>query len=140
MKDIQPGWHEPYLNLAYVQGGRDRAGLDCYGLHRLVLEQVVGVADVPIWSLDYDVHESAHIAQLLINGFAQSPWRWFENGERTFDAILFRWGQVPAHVGTVVRPGMMLHIHEGVGARLESYRSPEWNRRLLGFYRHEDLA
>ena len=66
----------------------------------------------------------------------RSAWRQVEE-ERPTDAILLRFADRPFHVGVVVKPGLMLHTAEKTGALIEAYRSPAFNRRILGFYRHE---
>ena len=38
MSDL-PDWCAQYIGLPFVEGGRDRSGLDCYGLLRLVINE-----------------------------------------------------------------------------------------------------
>lgn len=37
-----PAWAGPYVGLPYADKGRDRAGVDCWGLVRLILAEVAG--------------------------------------------------------------------------------------------------
>jgi len=46
----------------------------------------------------------------------------------------------PCHVSMVVMPGLMLHVDQGVDTCVESYKSVVWNRRIVGIYRHAQLA
>jgi cell wall-associated NlpC family hydrolase len=58
--------------------------------------------------------------------------------EQPGDVLLLR-GQ-PCHVALVVVPGLMLHVDRGCATCIEPYRSGVWKTRVLGIYRHEQLA
>ncbi|RFC66440.1 hypothetical protein DYI37_03075 [Fulvimarina endophytica] len=133
-------WHEPLLTAVFREGGRTLPHVDCYGLHRAILMTVAGIEDVPEWGEGYSVADARRVGALFEEGAARRPWIAVTE-EREFDAILLRRrGRLPLHVGTVVRPGIMLHITSQHSPRLEDYRSPEWRSRVLGFFRHEALA
>jgi cell wall-associated NlpC family hydrolase len=66
-------------------------------------------------------------------------YREIEQGqERPGDVLLLR-GQ-PCHAALVVAPGLMLHVDRGCATCIEPYRSGAWKPRVLGIYRHEQLA
>ena len=45
-------WVEKYVGIPFVSGGRDKTGLDCYGLVRLVLRDEYGY-NLPVFNGDY---------------------------------------------------------------------------------------
>ncbi|NMW23861.1 C40 family peptidase, partial [Rhodanobacter denitrificans] len=49
---IVPAWAGPYVGIPYRTHGRDRAGVDCWGLVRLVMAEVFG-AELPDYGDTY---------------------------------------------------------------------------------------
>jgi cell wall-associated NlpC family hydrolase len=144
-------WAAQYIGLRFVEHGRDRDGVDCWGLHRLVLQEVFG-CECPSFDTGYagcgrrDVGE---IASLIASGkagwhvVAEAP----SDGslctlgaERAGDSLLIRQYGVPCHVALVAGGGHMLHIEEGIEAVCEPYVERDWRRRIVGIYRHPRLA
>lgn len=134
-------WSAGYLGLPFASLGRDRGGLDCYGLVRHVLAEERGIA-LPSYTEAYaSVGERAEIAAALSGAAAQGPWRPVAPGqEQPFDVALFSVFGQPLHVGIVVQPGLMLHVSDGHDSRIEDYRGQTWASRLIAIYRHEALC
>lgn len=125
-------WSTAFIGLPYADLGRTRAGVDCWGLARLVLKSQ-GI-DVPSYAGGYaSPQERGEIAG-LIEG-AKPAWLKVEE-PRAFDLVTFRRGRLESHVGIVVEPGRMLHVTSGAPSRIESYRDDYWRARLTGFWRH----
>jgi len=79
------------------------------------------------------------IAQLIMAELG--AWQPIPPGaERTGDGVLFDICGQPSHVGIVTTPkrGRFLHAAPGSQSCIESYLSPKWARRLVGFYRHAE--
>ena len=121
-----------YIGLSFRDHGRDRAGVDCYGLVVLVLREQCGI----------EVHEPAYIhahdlrtvEQAII--FERPRWRRVVIPE-CFDAVVFYMGGRPLHVGLMIDGQRMLHILDnGAGSVIASIRSFEWFPRVEGFYRY----
>ncbi|ORE87827.1 NlpC/P60 family protein [Aurantimonas sp. 22II-16-19i] len=136
-----PRWTARYVGLRFRPHGRDRNGVDCWGLHRLVLADECAIA-VPSYADAYvSLAEAAEIAAVLDGQRAAEPWLPVEPGrERMFDMAVFRDGTIAGHVATVVVPGEMLHVSAHHPARVEPYNTGEWQPRFLGFHRHRLLA
>lgn len=131
-----PIWAGRYIGLPFKGHGRDRSGLDCWGLVRLVLGEQYGFA-LPSLAAEYkSTGEARRIASLVES---QLPfWREIEAGkEKTGDVIVLRLKGQPMHVGLVVGDGAMLHIEQGINSAIERYAAPRWQDRIFGFYRYE---
>lgn len=108
-----------YVGIPFKRMGRDRAGLDCYGLIRLVLEEQAGIKlpsysedDPDGWSI-----ESHAIAHKKVS---------YTDARALDVAILYSnvrtgliWKSVPCHIGVFVDAKNILHIEEGVSSRVQ---------------------
>lgn len=127
------------VGIPFVPGGRTAQGADCWGLHRLATLQLAGV-ELPSYAHLYaDTSEVAANAALIAGHMAD--WRQVPAGtERALDCVLYRVGSYAGHVATVVRPGRMLHTYSGASSRVDYYRTGLFRERIVGFYRHKQLA
>jgi cell wall-associated NlpC family hydrolase len=128
-----------YIGLPFHSGGRDKKGLDCWGLIRLVYKEQFDI-DLPIYDgLDGEKSEAREIATCINEH--KSEWLEVEPGkEKEGDIIILRINGWPMHIGFVVTKGSMLHIMKGMNAVLEKYTSPKWEKRIFAFVRHKELA
>jgi cell wall-associated NlpC family hydrolase len=123
-----------YIGLPFREKGRDRQGLDCWGLLRMIYRERLAV-DLPCYTEEYlSTRERDEIARLC----GQEKTRWDEvprGQERPGDAVLLNILGRPVHVGVVVEPGRFIHVMDGLETCLETYASPKWERRVAGFFR-----
>jgi len=126
---------EDLVGVPFAPRGRTREGLDCWGLHRLAVLLETGV-DLPSYAdLYVDAAESAENARLiagLMSGWGEVP----AGSEKRLDVVLMRVGRYACHVGTVLRPGRMLHTYSGGAVRIGHYRTGLFKDRVVGFFRH----
>jgi len=145
----QSGWAASFIGTPWKPFGRDRAGVDCWGLVVLVYREVFGI-ELPLydgrsWTCKRDAARE-YVASLRaeIGAFMASEslaWRRVpKEEERAGDVLLLLMAGQPCHVGVVVAPGFMLHAFDGADAVVETYRSFAWERRIAGLYRHERIA
>ncbi len=138
-----PAWCKQYIGLPFKRYGRDRSGVDCWGLYRLALGEQTGnwvplyeqytFSDLPP---EEDKAERARVAAQIQEDLGRY-WTQIPKGqEQPFDGVLMRIYGQPAHVGLVVAPGRMLHIEKGIDAAIEDYAGVHWRHRVLGFYRY----
>ena len=60
---------------------------------------------------------------------------------RESDVVLFRNDEKNKHVGVVLGVnGYMIHNQRGSNSCIESYNTPLWKHRVVGFYRHVDRS
>ena len=136
----------PYIGLPYRLGGRDRDGIDCYGLVRLALGEVWGL-DLPAYAVGYPASPSARQALAArVAACRTGEWLPVTRGhERPGDVVLIAMAGQPCHMGLVVAPagagGRMLHILPGQMSVIDRYAdSPVWAPRVVEFGRHLGLC
>jgi cell wall-associated NlpC family hydrolase len=129
-----PSWAAQYVGLPFRDKGRDRTGLDCWGLTVLVLREQFGV-EMPSYADDYvSSVERDEIAALLSDGVVANGWQAVAE-PRAGDGIMIRVRNVPWHVGVVLDSQHFLHVLDDGGlSRIE--RMQAWTPRILGIYRH----
>lgn len=128
-----------YVGLPWLWRGRDRAGVDCWGLCALVYREQLGI-ELPSFSDDYQNDADSAVLAELIEGH-KTPWIDVAHGqEHAGDTCLMSMAGAPRHVGVVVGGGRVLHIERGAGSIIERYDTSRLKRRVVGFYRHEALA
>ena len=136
-------WSSMYVGLPFASFGRDRKGVDCWGLLYLIYKEHFKV-DVPSYVEDYlGENEKKEIARLLATETTTYPWiSVIPGNEKEGDMLVFRERKdgIEAHTGMVISKGRMLHISRGRLASIESYATPSWGARFVGLYRHSELA
>lgn len=134
-----PAWAAPYSGLPFVSGGRTRAGVDCWGLVRLVYAEVFGI-ELPSYRGSYsDANRGPEVARLIEAERAAGAWAPVPvRDTRLGDAVLLRTKGFAMHVGLLVARGEMLHVEAGIDAMIERLASPVWNRRTVGYFRLDD--
>jgi cell wall-associated NlpC family hydrolase len=133
-------WSAAFVGLPWCEKGRDREGIDCWGLIALVYAEALG-RTLPSYAERYSsIEERTEVSALLAGGASKWPWQPVAPGrERAFDVALFRRGRIESHVGVVVNRGQMLHVLPGSLSCIESYAEGRWWPRLLAIYRHADV-
>lgn len=132
-----PSWAADYIGLPFKEHGRDRSGLDCWGLVRLVYDERYGI-QLPSLVERYDNTLARNALQLgaVVADVAQD-WVPVPAGqEREGDVIVLRYNRHPMHVGLVLDKGMMLHVEHGIDTTFCCYDSLRYRRSVTGFYRH----
>lgn len=129
------------VGVPFVDHGRDETGCDCYGLVRLVYARA-GV-ELPEHS-EISAHQLIAVAKRFESARLAPPWRLLETAAplQPMDVAVMRsfnrpGSQVAAHVGVLVRPGVLLHSEEGAGAHLADPADRLVAPRILGWSRHK---
>jgi cell wall-associated NlpC family hydrolase len=132
-----PIWAGHYIGLPFFDHGRDRSGLDCWGLVRLALGEQFGVA-LPSYAHEYQRSTQGDKISALIEREALK-WKPVPAGNEVCgDVIVLRVRGKPMHVGLVLGDRLMLHIEAGINSVIERYSGTNWAERVSGFYRYKN--
>jgi sulfur carrier protein ThiS len=124
-------WWNDYVGLPYKLSGRDRDGLDCWGLVRLIHKEQFG-NDLPSFS-EHD-HSQEKIREIM----AEQKEHWIATDTpKIGDVILFRVLGSPSHVGLYIGDKSFIHAKQGINSAIERYDSAYWEKRVIGFYRYD---
>lgn len=138
-------WTARYVGLPYRQHGRDRSGVDCWGLARLPLAEIKGV-NLPLWDT-VGPENSVVLGEAVDAGRHDGSWLSVPPAEaREFDFVRMRapveidgrlrWR--PIHIGLVAPRGQVLHIQRGQTSQLDDIDS--LRNRITEFCRHRGLS
>jgi cell wall-associated NlpC family hydrolase len=134
-----PFWAGRYIGLPFKDHGRDRAGLDCWGLVRLVMSEQFGLA-LPSLATEYQRTTQVEKISALIEREALK-WKSVAAGEEACgDVVVMRVRGKPMHVGFVLGDGQMLHIELGINSVIENYKGLRWAERISGIYRFKSIS
>lgn len=129
-------WLDQYIGLPWKLGGRDRMGLDCWGLVRLVLEEQRRLL-LPAWDDDPDAvncspHGRGRAFRRHLGEFQRVP----DGKEELFDIATLFIGNVLWHVGVLAsKPFTVLHIEDDGGSLCEDWRLRPDVVQFGGFWR-----
>jgi len=128
-------WSDDYLGLPWMEKGRDRKGVDCWGLCRLAYAEKRAIL-LQSFHHDYTNVLDRVAIQRAIDAEIEAMFAPVaEPDVLPWDFILLREGTRPVHVGLVVAPGRMLHIEADSTSRVQRWTDPEFRLRVVGFYR-----
>ena len=125
-----------YIGIPFLEHGRDRRGLDCWGLLRLIYLEQLDIV-LPSYSERYESAEDGKKLRDLVLNVIGPEWETAADPEPG-DAALFRIAGEPMHVGVVIGKGEMIHVMKGIDVTIERFTGWQWKHRLAGFYRLKD--
>jgi cell wall-associated NlpC family hydrolase len=125
-------WTNDYIGLPYRLHGRDREGLDCWGMVREVYRDRLDV-ELPSLAEQYE-------NQIDAEGFAnamvlESPAWEAVTTPQELDVVWCRIAGMECHTGIVLHGGRMLHAMQGNDSHIVDLNSMAWNRRVQACYR-----
>ena len=128
-------WAARYVGIPYIDGGRDRSGLDCWGVLQLVYRDQLGV-ELPGYG-DISARDLRRVAREI--GSAAQMWPWSEAPEpRELDVVVMAapGRRFPAHVGIVLQGGQLLHSEAASGCCIVPLSDFSVRFRILGYRRY----
>lgn len=133
-----------YVGLPFLNQGRTRAGLDCWGLVRMVYAEKLGIT-LPDFS-EIEAFDARRVSRAIAEQVATTSWVPVMTGaEREFDVAVMRGpifsesGQafgVPRHVGIITDDRRVLHIEKGIDAVCVPLASQSVRNRIMRVYRY----
>lgn len=127
-------WWNDYITIPYKKMGRDKDGLDCWGLVRMIYKDQFNV-ELPSYVDQYnadDTHDS--LAELI--AISKESWTKTDNPV-IGDVLLLRAEGSLSHVGVVISPTHFIHVIEDINVAIERYDQGKWKNRLEGAYRYD---
>lgn len=132
-------WFASYVGLPFQSKGRDRSGLDCWGLVRLVYTEQLKV-DLPSYG-EISAFDLVRVSREI--GSALSSSGWLECKPKKFACAVMTAGQddrrlhrAPFHVGIYVDDTRILHVEPATDAAVVRATHPSISRRILGCYEY----
>lgn len=126
-------WWNDYVGIPYDLRGRDRSGIDCWGLVRLVYKEQFNI-DLPSFSEKYEDDSNSDQFQELL---ATQREGWVNvQDPKVGDVVLMRVLGLESHIGIYIGEGKFLHAKRDTNAVIESLDSLRWKKRVIGFYRY----
>jgi cell wall-associated NlpC family hydrolase len=134
-------WSAAYIGIPFLDLGRTRAGVDCWGLVCVVYQDQFGVL-LPSYTARYaNCKDHAEVARLVLAEESSSP-EWTDipmGSEQEGDVVIFNVQGDPSHCGIVLNPPFFLHCDELCDTVRDSYSRAGWARRVVKFKRHRAL-
>jgi probable lipoprotein NlpC len=130
-------WSAAYVGIPFRSLGRTIAGVDCWGMVRLVYAAELGITLPGYDGLYISTEERAEIAAIVGEATSGPVWHDVSTAPVEFDVAVFRRGELPCHVGVLIGGTRMLHADRR-GCRVEDFAAPRWASQLAAVYRHRD--
>lgn len=136
---MNDAWVTAMIGVRFVEKGRDLSGWDCWGAVAYGLRQGFGIV-VPSYTEAYTTsQEGAEIAALI--GRESPGWLAVPLAEALpGDVLILRIHGQPWHCGLVLEPPAFLHADGTLWTVRDRWDSPVWSRRIIGLYRHPEMA
>lgn len=134
-----PAWAAPYVGLPYRSKGRDRSGVDCWGLVRMGLAEHFGI-QMPSYADAYADAEDARSVCRAVKRYLRDGWVRVTH-PAAGDLVMLRIEGRPWHCALMISPTWFVHApgHDRHGrpvdSMCESVRDLQWKPRVLGYYR-----
>jgi hypothetical protein len=125
-------WWNDYISLKYLKKGRDKDGIDCWGLVKLIYKEQYNI-DLPSFAEEYEAEQQTKIEQLIALG--KEGWEKVDT-PTIGDVALLRVNGLFMHVGVVVSPNQFIHVSEHTDTTVERFDTGIWKHRVEGFYRY----
>ena len=141
-------WADDYSGIPFAWNGRDRSGLDCFGLVRLIFLEQLGI-ELPAYS-DVPASESPLVLQVMVKQSGDRPWSEVSLTElKAFDIVRMsghyrdsrgRLQRGPIHVACAIDAEKIIHIEEGREVMVMPITHMLVAKRIVAVHRHEALA
>lgn len=137
---ISTAWTRKYTGIPFISGGRDIAGLDCWGLVRLVYKEEHEI-ELPSYG-EISARELTRIADRMEQDSCDESTWLIATRPRQWDVVAMRWFSRPqiGHVGLVVTPGTIMHIEEGTDVVVVPVDHHTVRGRIARYHRHRRLT
>jgi cell wall-associated NlpC family hydrolase len=126
-------WVDSYIGLPYLPHGRDRQGIDCWGLIMLIYREQLGIE---LDSMAYNMVQArrASIESLNTAFAAETAQRWHKIAiPQLWDVVTFTLHGLVYHAGCALDDRLMVHTENKAGVCVEVHST---RKDLYGYYRY----
>lgn len=125
---------QDYMDIPFVPHGRDRRGVDCWGLVRLIYRDHKNI-DLPSFAgAAHNISDPSEVSPLFESG-RDDLWQRV-SAPQMFDVIGWRAARLIYHVGIYLEDNMFLHIQKGTESTVSRIGTVLWpERRVAGYFR-----
>ena len=123
-----------YLEIPFVDRGRDNNGCDCYGLISLIYKNELNIELEAFGGIS--VKDRKTIKETLEQESCCSD-QWIKvDDPKPGDVVVLNVKGVPTHVGLIINGKNFIHSCETIGCCVESLSSPRWEHRVKSIHRY----
>lgn len=128
-----------YLTIPLKPGGRDRFGVDCWGLVLLIYADKLGI-ELPRHDEVNWVDNKPEEVVATVASDSQAYWDEVDKVDRREnDVVILRYSGVPWHVGVLVDSDRFIHADPLRGIIIERLESLHWKSRVIGYRRLKNV-
>lgn len=140
-------WPARYVGIPFADNGHSFLGCNCWGLVHLVLDTECGVV-TPSYG-EISASQLLAATKAMREGRKDDTWlSVMSNAIKAFDGVMMRsmtdgGSRVENHVGILADTSeglRVLHVWKATAACLMPLDHPRIKHRIVGFYRHRELA
>lgn len=126
-------WAAGYVGIPYKLSGRTKTSCDCYGLVRIIYDEVMNIK-LPSFSDDYTDESDSDTLTTLYN---DNKINWVcVDKPQVGDLIYLMLSGYPKHVGVIVGDNHFIHnLTDNGSSTIADYTNNKWKQRVIGFYR-----
>lgn len=125
---------DKFIGIPFVSGGRSFTGADCWGVAVLYYKEYLNI-DLPSFTGEYETTETLRVKELIARH--REGWQRVTK-PKTGDLILFKVLGSESHVGIYLGNNEFLHALENQASVVQNLNSPEWSRRVVGYYAYKE--
>lgn len=127
-------WWNDYVGIPYELKGRTTAGIDCWGLVRLVYREQFNI-ELPSFTEEYfSGYDDKTNAEII--AAKKESWKELQD-PKPGSVVLLNILGYPSHVGIVIDQNTFLHARLDDSVGIEKLNDPRWKRRIVGYYEYE---
>lgn len=133
--------YRQYVGIPFLDHGRTKAGVDCWGLVVLVYKEELGI-ELPDMGTSYTNADIRKEIQCAVSDVSSRNWNMdvTDLPRKMYDVIVFKRGGIETHVGLWVAENTMLHVEKKLCTALERYDTMRWKNKFSRIVRHADIG
>lgn len=130
-------WSHKYVGLPFVDGGRTIAGVDCWGLVRLIYARELDI-DLPSYG-ETSAADLIKVSRAITADKDDEQWKSVDRSDlKAFDVAVMKFSgkRSIGHVGIIVNARQVLHVEKATAAVIVPLDHWTVRERLECFRRH----